>query len=145
MFAAGNTQPKVEKAKCAGICVHESLPQLQMLSEWIKHSRKCHVQHEASSLHELMGFFARQWAGPQNYSDFCFAPRRVWFHNPARDCASDSPRDEPVQCSIVSRFSMGWACPALPFPLCKTNQVCCSLLLAPGNHQCDRGEQERRI
>lgn len=33
MFDIGNTQAKVKKAKSAGICAHESLPQLKMLSE----------------------------------------------------------------------------------------------------------------
>lgn len=79
MFAAGNTQPKVKKAKCAGICAHESLPQLQMLSEWIKHSRKCHVQHEASSLHELMGFLPGSEQGHRTIQTFVLHPGEFGF------------------------------------------------------------------
>lgn len=40
------------------------------------------MRHPAS---KSWWFFASQWAGPQKYSDFCFALWRIWFHNPARD------------------------------------------------------------
>lgn len=70
-------------------------------------------------------FFPSWLAGPQNYSDFCFALQRVWFHNPARDV--HQTHLEMSQCSVSLCPDFPWAEHAKPshFHCAKQINPCC--------------------